>query len=156
MMIFDLSNPRTVDERVAAIRGIKLINMDQIAELVGKNMRSRMKEVNSAEKLINDEMKSFDTIIKRMRAEPVVMSVFKNVDAIRARELKKALTMIGKQLAPEEAKILEQLSYAIVEGILSTPMNNLRKEIEEGGNEELIKVVAKLFKYEENQYQRRH
>ena len=108
MMIFDLSNPRTVDERVATIRGVKLINMDQIAELVGKNMRSRIKEVNSAEKLINDEMKSFDTIMKRMKAEPVVMTVFRNVDTIRERELKKALTMIGKKLAPEEAKVVER------------------------------------------------
>src|ERR671913_303055 len=156
MMIFDLSNPRTVDERVATIRGVKLINMDQIAELVGKNMRSRMKEVNSAEKMINYEMKSFDTIMKRMKAEPVVMAVFRNVDTIRERELKKALTMIGKKLAPEEAKIVEQLSYAIVEGILSIPMNNLRKEIEEGGNEELMKIVTKLFMYEENQHQQQH
>ena len=156
MMIFDLSNPRTVDERVATIRGVKLINMDQIAELVGKNMRSRIKEVNSAEKLINDEMKSFDTIMKRMKAEPVVMTVFRNVDTIRERELKKALIMIGKKLAPEEAKVVEQLSYAIVEGVLSVPMNNLRKAIEEGGNEELMKIVAKLFKYEENQHQKRH
>jgi glutamyl-tRNA reductase len=156
MMIFDLSNPRTVDERVTTIRGVKLINMDQIAELVGKNMRSRMKEVDSAEKMINEEMKSFDTIMKRMKAEPVVMAVFRNVDTIRERELKKALTMIGKKLAPEEAKIVEQLSYAIVEGILSIPMNNLRKEIEEGGNEELMKIVTKLFMYEENQHQQRH
>jgi glutamyl-tRNA reductase len=151
MMIFDLSNPRTVDERVTTILGVKLINMDQIAELVGKNMRSRIKEINSAEKLINDEMKSVDTIMKRMKAEPVVVSVFKNVDTIRERELKKAFTMIGKKLGPEEAKVVEQLSYAIVEGILSTPMNNLRKEIEDGGNEELMKIVAKLFKYEEKQ-----
>jgi glutamyl-tRNA reductase len=156
MMIFDLSNPRTVDERVATIRGVKLINMDQIAELVGKNMRSRMKEVNSAENLINDEMKSFDTVIKRMKAEPIVMAVFRNVDMIRERELKKAFTMIGKKMAPEEARIIEQLSYAIVEGVVSIPMNNLRKEIEEGGNEELMKIAAKLFKYEENQDQQRH
>ena len=149
MMIFDLSNPRTVDERVATIRGVKLINMDQLAELVGKNMRSRMKEVNSAEKLITDEMKSFDTVIKRMKAEPIVMAVFRNVDTIRERELKKAFTMIGKKMAPEEARVIEQLSYALVEGILSIPMNNLRKEIEEGGNEELMKIVSKLFKYEE-------
>jgi glutamyl-tRNA reductase len=148
MMIFDLSNPRTVDERVATILGIKLINMDQIAELVGKNMRSRMKEIDSAENMIKDEMKSVNTIMKRMKAEPVVVSVFKNVDVIRERELKKAFTMIGKRLGPEEAKIVERLSYAIVEGILSTPMNNLRKEVEEGGNEELMKIVAKLFKYE--------
>ncbi|MDQ4017344.1 MAG: glutamyl-tRNA reductase, partial [Thermoproteota archaeon] len=96
------------------------------------------------------------TIMKRMKAEPVVMTVFRNVDTIRERELKKALTMIGKKLAPEEAKVVEQLSYAIVEGVLSIPMNNLRKEIEEGGNEELMKIVAKLFKYEENQHQKRH
>src|ERR671915_2330434 len=153
MMVFDLSNPRTVDERVATIRGVKLINMDQIAELVAKNMRSRVKEVNSAEKLINDEMKSFDTIMKRMKAEPVVMTVFRNVDRIRDRELKKALAMIGKKLTPEEARIIEQLSYAIVEGIISIPMNNLRKEIEGGGNEEITKRVAKLFNYEENQHQ---
>src|ERR687893_1816658 len=156
MMIFDLSNPRTVDERVATIRGVKLINMDQIAELVGKNMRSRIKEVNSAEKLINDEMKSFDIVIKRMKAEPIVMAVFRKVDTIRERELKKAFSMIRKKLAPEEAKIVEQLSYAIVESILSIPMNNLRKEIEEGGNEELMKIVAKLFMYEEKQHQQRH
>lgn len=153
MMIFDLSNPRTVDEKVATIHGIKLINMDQIAELVGKNMRSRMKEINSAEKLIDSEMKSIDAIMKRMKAEPVVVSVFKNVDAIRERELKKALSILDKKLGPEEARVVEQLSYAIVEGVLSTPMNNLRKETEEGQSEELMKIVAKLFKYEEKQQQ---
>ncbi len=153
MMIFDLSNPRTVDEKVATIHGVKLVNMDQIAELVGKNMRSRMKEISSAEKLIENEMKSVNTIMKRMKAEPVVISVFKNVDAIRERELKKALAMLGKKLGPEEAKVIEQLSYAIVEGVLSTPMNNLRKVIEEGESEELMRIVAKLFKYEEKQQQ---
>ena len=151
MMIFDLSNPRTVDEKVATIHGVKLINMDQIAELVGKNMRSRIKEINSAEKLINGEMKSVDAIMKRMKAEPVVVSVFKNVDTIRDRELKKALAILGKKLGPEEARVVEQLSYAIVEGVLLTPMNNLRKVVEEGESEELMKIVAKLFKYEEKQ-----
>jgi glutamyl-tRNA reductase len=156
MMVFDLSNPRTVDERVATIRGVKLINMDQIAELVAKNMRSRVKEVNSAENLINDEMKSFDTIMKRMKAEPIIMTVFRNVDRIRDREVKKALTIVGKRLTPEETRVIEQLSYAIVEGVLSNPMNNLRKEIEGDGNEELMKMVAKLFRYEENQQQQQH
>jgi glutamyl-tRNA reductase len=149
MMIFDLSNPRTVDEKVATIHGVKLINMDQIAELVGKNMRSRMKEINSAEKLIDGEMKSIDMIMKRMKAEPVVVSVFKNVDTIRDREVKKALAMLGKKLGPEELRVVERLSYAIVEGVLSTPMNNLRKVVEEGESEDLMKIVAKLFKYEE-------
>jgi glutamyl-tRNA reductase len=149
MMIFDLSNPRTVDEKVTSIHGVKLVNMDQIAELVGKNMKSRIKEVRSAEKLIENEMRSVDTKMKRMKGEPVVVSVFKTVDTIRERELKKALSMLGKKVGSDEARIVEQLSYAIVEGILSAPMNNLRKEIETGHSEELIKIVAKLFRYED-------
>ena len=59
--------------------------------------------------------------------------------------------MLRKNASPEEAKIIEQLSYAIVEGILATPMNYLRKEIEAGGreSEELMKLVSKLFRYED-------
>ena len=41
-MILDLSNPRTVYEKVAELSGIKLINIDQIAEKVEKNMRTRI------------------------------------------------------------------------------------------------------------------
>jgi glutamyl-tRNA reductase len=151
MMIFDLSNPRTVDDRVISIHGVKLVNMDQIAELVGKNMRSRIKEVRAAEKLIEDELKSVDSKMKRLKAEPVVVSVFKSVDAIRERELRKAISMMGRKIGAEEAKVVEQLSHALVEGVLAAPMNNLRKEIENAEGEELMKLVAKLFKYEEKQ-----
>ena len=51
-MILDLSNPRTVDERVATIGGIKLMNLDQIAEMVDKNMRSRMSKVKTVENIM--------------------------------------------------------------------------------------------------------
>ena len=127
--------------------------MDHIAEIVEKNIRARKSEIQSAEKIIDDEIKSVDTILKRKKAEPIVVSVFKSVDIIRDRELKKALSMLGKKIGPEESKTIEQLSHAIVEGILSTPMNNLRKEIEvcNGNEEELMKMVAKLFKYEDKQ-----
>jgi glutamyl-tRNA reductase len=151
MMILDLSNPRTVEESVAAIKKVKLINMDQIAEIVEKNIRSRKNEIQSAEKIIDIEMKSVDSILKRKKVDPVVVSVFKSVDAIREREFKKALTILGNKLGSEESRIIEQLSYAIVEGIISTPMNNLKTEIEIGDEDEekIMNVVARLFKYKE-------
>jgi glutamyl-tRNA reductase len=150
MMILDLSNPRTVEERVAQLRKIKLINMDQIAEIVENNRRSRKNEISSAEKLIDIEMNSVYNMYKRKRTEPIVVSIFKNVDAIRDSELKKAFSILGKRIGPEESKIVEKLSYAIVEGILSSPMNNLRKELEEyeEKEEDFVKFILKLFNYE--------
>ena len=153
MIIFDLSNPRAVEETVKTIRKVKLINMDQIAEIVEGNMHSRKNEIQAAEKMIENEMKSADVILKRNRAEPTVVSIFKRVDTIRDHELKKALSLLGKAVGPRESRIIEQLSYAVVEGILSSPMNNLRKEIETSNeDEELMKLVVKLFNYEDKRH----
>jgi glutamyl-tRNA reductase len=127
--------------------------MDQIAEIVEGNMRSRKNEIQAAEKMIDNEMKSADVILKRNRAEPTVVSIFKRVDTIRDHELKKALSLLGKAIGPRESRIIEQLSYAVVEGILSSPMNNLRKEIEiSNEDEELMKLVVKLFNYEDKRH----
>jgi glutamyl-tRNA reductase len=127
-----------------------LINMDQIAEIAEKNTRSRKNEIGSAERLIDIEMNSMHTMYKRKKADPIVDSVFKNVDTIRDRELKKAFSILGKKIGPEESKIIEKLSYAIVEGILSSPMNNLRKEMEKYNEKEddFMKLIIKLFSYE--------
>jgi len=145
MMILDLSNPRTVDEKVATISNIKMFNLDQIAEMVDKNMRSRIDEVSSAEKIISEELPVVEAVMKRLEVEPVVNSVFKDIDMVRAKELKKALQMLG-ETDKEKIRIIDQLTQAIVEGIISTPMNNLRRASEQGDSE-LLKTVSKLFDY---------
>jgi len=145
MMILDLSNPRTVDEKIATISNIKMFNLDQVAEMVDKNMRSRIGEVSSAEKIISEELPVVEAVMKRLEVEPVVSGVFKDIDTVRVKELKKALQMLG-ETNKEKIRIIEQLTQAIVEGIISTPMNNLRRASEQG-DAELLKTVSKLFDY---------
>ena len=145
MMILDLSNPRTVDERVSTLGRIKMFNLDQIAEMVDKNMRTRIGVVSSAEKIINEELPVLEAVMKRLEVEPIVKGVFKDIDTVRVKELRKALQMLGK-IDEDQTRIIEQLTQAIVDGIVSTPMNNLRRASEQGDSE-LIKSVAKLFDY---------
>ncbi len=145
MMIMDLSNPRTIDEKVSTIKRIKMMNLDQIAEMVDKNMRSRMVLVRSAEKIINEEIPVVEAVMKRLEVEPVVKNVFKDIDQVRLKELKKAISMLG-ETDEQKIRIIDQLTQAIVEGIISTPMNNLRKATEQGDSD-LLKSVSKLFDY---------
>jgi len=146
MVIVDLSNPRTVEEKVTTLKGLKLINIDEVSALVEKNLKARMQEVKDAERIIEDEVYSVEARMKRLEVEPIVDSLFKKVDTIRERELGKALHMLG-DLDEEQKRIIEQLSHAIVESVLTNPMDNLRKA-SEGGDKELMKAVSKLFKYE--------
>jgi glutamyl-tRNA reductase len=145
IMILDLSNPRTVDEKVATLQGIKLMNLDQIAEMVDKNMRSRIGKVSTVENIISEELPVIEASMKRLEAEPIVKEVFKNIDFLRVKELQKALQMLG-ETDEKRVKIIEELTKAVVESIVSTPMNNLRKASEQG-NPELLEAATKLFDY---------
>ncbi|NIP62041.1 MAG: glutamyl-tRNA reductase [Nitrosopumilaceae archaeon] len=145
IMILDLSNPRTVDEKVATISGIKLMNLDQIAEMVEKNMRARLGKVRTVENIINEEVPVLEASMKRLDVEPIVKDVFKNIDNLREKEVQKALDMLGEK-DEKRVKIIEDLSKAIMESIVSTPMNNLRKASEHG-NPEVLDAANKLFDY---------
>jgi glutamyl-tRNA reductase len=149
MMILDLSNPRTVDEGVATIGGIKLMNLDQIAEMVDKNMRGRMAKVKTVEHIINEELPVLEASMNRLDAEPIVKDVFKNINSLREKELKKALQMLGEQ-DEEKIKIIDELTKAVVESILSQPMNNLRRASEHG-NPEILEAASKLFDYKKKE-----
>ncbi len=145
MMILDLSNPRTVDEKVATIGGVKLMNLDQIAEMVEKNMKSRLNKVKSVENIISEEVSVLEASMKRLDAEPLVKDVFKNIDSLREKELQKALQMLNEK-DEKKIKIIEELTKAVVESIVSTPMNNIRKASEQG-KPDIIEMASKLFDY---------
>ncbi len=145
LMILDLSNPRTVDEKIATIGKIKMMNLDQIAEMVDKNMKKRMGQVSSAEKIISEELPVVEATMKRLEVEPIAKEVFKEIDQIREKEFQKALQML-KETDEEKIKIIHNLTKAIAEGIISTPINNLRKASEQGDTD-ILKTANKLFKY---------
>jgi len=145
MMILDLSNPRTVDEKVAALSGVKLMNLDQIAEMVDKNMKIRIGKVKTVENIIHEELDVLEAAMNRLNAEPLVKEVFKNVDVRRERELQKALKMLGES-DEGRIRIIEGLTKALVESIVSTPMNNLRKACEDGESD-IVDAAGRLFNY---------
>ena len=145
MMILDLSNPRTVDEKVATIGGVKLMNLDQIAEMVEKNMTARLNKVKIVENIISEEVSVLEASMKRLDAEPLVKDVFKNIENLREKELQKALQMLDEK-DEKKIKIIDELTKAVVESIVSTPMNNIRKASEQG-NPDVVELASKLFDY---------
>jgi len=148
-MILDLSNPRTVDEKVATIPGIKLMNIDQIAEMIDKNMKKRKDKVSTVENIISEEVPVIEATMKRLDAEPLVKDVFTNANSMRIKELQKALQMLG-ETDEKRIKIIDELTKAVVESIVSTPMNNLRRASEQG-SPELLEIASKLFNYKKKE-----
>lgn len=145
MMILDLSNPRTVDERVATLGGVKLVNLDQIAEMVDRNRRGRAARAGAAEGIIaSEEMPAIESAMNRLDAEPIVEGAFKRADEVRERELRKALQMLGEG-DEGRVRIIDGLTRAVVEGVMAGPMNNLRRASGEAGAGGVIEAASMLF-----------
>ena len=67
-LILDLSDPRTVDEGITALPGIKLLFRDQIAELYEESVKARVGIIPAVEKIIEKELPVLSARIKRLDA----------------------------------------------------------------------------------------
>jgi len=67
-LILDLSDPRTVDESVTTLPGIKLLFRDQIAEIYEESVRSRTGIIPAVEKIIEKELPILSARMKRLDA----------------------------------------------------------------------------------------
>jgi len=129
VLILDISDPRTVADKVSTISGVKLMFKDQIIELVEENERIRMGKVPEVEKLISSEVPIIDATMKRIDTEPIVSDVLVNVDAIRKKEFEKALDMLG-ETDQNKIKIIEELTKNLTAGIISAPVKKTDKASE--------------------------
>ncbi len=71
-LILDLSDPRTVDEKISSIKGIKLVNPAQIAEMMEESTKSRKDAVSAAEKMISPEIPIIEATLRRLGGNPLV------------------------------------------------------------------------------------
>ena len=67
-LVLDLSEPRTVDEGITALPGIKLLFRDQIAELYEESVKARIGIVPAVEKIIDKELPVLSARMKRLDA----------------------------------------------------------------------------------------
>ena len=71
-LIMDLSEPRTVDEKIATISGIKLVNPAQIAEMIEDSTKARKSAISTAEEAIKEELPIIEATMKQLGSEPLV------------------------------------------------------------------------------------
>ena len=71
-LILDLSEPRTVDEQISTIKGIKLVNPAQINEMIEDNAKKRKSMLSATEKMIDTEIPVIEASMKRAGTESLV------------------------------------------------------------------------------------
>jgi len=126
LIVMDLSQPRNVEEDMASLPSVRVLNIDDLRGVAEINLEMRREEIQKAEAIVASELKNLELTLKRKRAEPVISSLCRRVEEVRRKELKKALKMLG-EIDEKQQKVINDLTLVLTERILRHPISNIRK-----------------------------
>jgi glutamyl-tRNA reductase len=143
MFIVDLAVPRDVEPEVARLDDVYVHTVDDLGRIVQAGNETRQAAVAQAEAIIESGVRDFEEWVKARRAVPVIQDLRVRADALRRRELERALKQLAKGAPPEA--VVEQLSQTLTNKFLHDPMSALRDATEESERARLQALLARFY-----------
>jgi len=126
LYVVDISQPRAFDEKVGLLQGVTLKNIEDLKAVVEENLRSRLVEAEKAKKIVFEELERFERQLAKLYVEPMISEIYRKVEAIRQRELRRAIRKMGES-DEEKLMVIDRISKELVERILQVPIEQLRE-----------------------------
>ncbi len=143
LVIIDVATPRDVEGKAGDLPNVRLYNIDGLREVAEKNKAIRDKEAVKVEEIVEEEISRLVKQIYHIDVEDVVKSLFNSAEAIRKKELKKALKMLNG-VNGKDKQVLDDLTRVITTRTVSPIAHEIRKAAEVG-DKETIDAAQKLF-----------
>ncbi len=147
LLIIDISNPRSIDERVGEIRGVELRNLDGLREIARENLERRKDEVSTAERIVDVELAAFLGKAVEAPAEALAKRLYTKMRGLRDEELAEFLSKAG-DLPVERRDSVRAMLDSFANRILAEPAEALKRAAREG-DAATLRTAAKLFGIEE-------
>ena len=143
LFLVDLAVPRDVEPEVNTLDGVYVYDVDDIQRVIDQNQASRAAAAAQAEVLVGEEVARYIRQRAVREQVPVLAQLRARAEQIRRAELERAMGNLSAPLSPEQAKVIEAMTSAIVNKMLHQPTARLRAV--QAGDSELADAAAELF-----------
>jgi glutamyl-tRNA reductase len=144
LLIIDIAVPRDVEPEVAAVPGVRLLNIDDLEETVESNIRERLAEAKKVERIIKEGLAQFDEWMDVLKVVPTITALVRRADEIRDSELARTSEIL-ERLPEQDRRRIEALTLAIQKKLLHRSIMTLRSSAAGGDGIEASRVVSDLF-----------
>jgi glutamyl-tRNA reductase len=148
MFIVDLAVPRDVEPEVSRLDDVYVHTVDDLGRIVQAGSESRQAAVAQAEAIIESRVRDFEEWIKARRAVPVIQDLRQRADALRRRELERAMKQLARGESPEA--VMEHLSQALTNKFLHDPMASLRETGSDSEHARLQALLARFYSHSDD------
>ena len=135
--------PRDVDPRCGELEGVTLYDIDDLQQVVARNLDTRAGEVPRAEQIVEEEIRRFAGWLGQLEALPTVSALREHGDAIVAQVLAENDGR-WESASPRDLVRVEALARSIANRILHEPTIRLRS-LSETRSHASLQLVRELF-----------
>ena len=146
MLLVDIAVPRDIDENAGDIDGVYSYSVDDLQNIIQRNLAQRQQAAEQAEMIVDEECKSFFEWLKQQQSSDLIKRYRQDAEAIRQELLTKAMQAI--QSGQDSEKILNELSYKLTNSLLHIPTQALQSMAKEG-NSKGLQSFSKALKAEQ-------
>ncbi len=143
VLMIDLAVPRDIEPEVGSLSDIFLYTVDDLQDIVAKNIASRREAAEEAGKLIDLQVVRFMRWLQSLDSVPTIRAFRDKIDNIQQTELTQARRRIANGADPDQ--VLEELARNLSRKFAHAPSEAL-KQANENANGALAQATRRLFK----------
>ncbi len=144
LLLVDIGVPRNVDEKVSALPGVQLYDIDDLQSVVEEHRSRRQAEIAPVEVIIAQELDSYMQWLETRRVAPLITELRRQAEALAQAEVEQALKRMP-DLQPHEQEIVAQMAHRIVNKMLHAPTVTLKARVARGDHYDYAHAVRQLF-----------
>ena len=142
--ILDLGAPRDFDTGVAELENVFLYDIDSLQRTCENNRKARIREIDRAGVIIEDEVQKFLAEFYRRSSGDLVSRLREGWHELAQQELER-LFRKAPHLTQDDRDAVEECTRRIVNKLLHPPLEALRDESKDGAPHGLITALKRLF-----------
>ena len=144
LLLVDLAVPRDLDPAIRDLDGCYLYDIDDLEQIVAETLSGRRREAERAESLVSAEAEKFHEWHASLDVVPAIASLRAKAEEIRAAELRKAESLLGR-LDDSQRKAVESVTSQIVNKLLHLPTVRMKQAAAAADGVLYAEAVRHLF-----------
>jgi len=142
VLMVDIAVPRDIEPQVGDLRDVYLYSVDDLREIVDRNMRSRRNEARKADQIIADGVQQYLDEVRSLVAVDAVKEYRQMAEQLREQELQRALRGLARGDDPQQ--VVAQLARTITNKLIHAPTAGLKQASAEGRHDLLASACRLL------------
>ena len=147
LLIIDLSVPRNIPNDCQDISNVKIINVDDLKDVVNLNYKKRKSQILQAEKFIEDFLSEFDDWTNSRQLRPSILSIKKQIKNIIVDE---TLENVNSSSNGSNTSILDSDGFnerlnKVYEKFSDNLIRKIKEASKNGKDEKAIGIINQIF-----------